>query len=49
MKIAQVELSKDNSVSILIVLERLISRKLHYRMGVSGYSVLRVIKRVTFK
>ena len=48
MKISQVEITNDNSVWVPFVLERLINRKLHYRMGVSGYNVLRVIKRFSF-
>ena len=49
VKISQVEHSKDNIAWVLFVLERLINRKLHYRLGVSGYNVLRVIKRFAFK
>ena len=49
MKISQVEITNDNSVWVPFVLERLINRKLHYRMGVSGYNVLRVIKRFSYE
>ena len=38
----QVEISNDSNVWNLVVLDRLISRKLHYTMGLSGYNVLRV-------
>ena len=41
----QVEISDNNSVWVLFALERLIIRKLNYRMGVSEYNVLRVIRR----
>ena len=47
--ISKVELSKYNSVWILLALYRLINRKLHYRMGVIEYNLLRVIKRFTYE
>ena len=37
-----VQISNNNSVWILLVLGKLISRELHYMMGVSEYNVLRV-------
>ena len=42
------ELPKDDIVWILFVIGRLINRKFHYRMGVSDYNVLRVVKRFAF-
>ena len=49
MKISQVEITNDNSVWVPFVLERLINRKLHYRMGVIEYNVLRATNRFNYE
>ena len=45
---SQVGLLKTTTFGPFFVIERLISLKLHYRRGVSAYTVLWVVKRFTF-